>query len=290
MSERGSGTRSILAFMISPRSREKIALAVFVALVIVSMSGLGLYLLMGHSWNVTASNIDDTFGSMKGYTAIIYSGTHDEKARLTTPPSEPSSAPPPHSTYSQTKTSSSSNGSKGSPQGASEQSLAGDKTQDTSQGSTDISVDNSSSSSNNTKQPLSLDTVEQNYLDKSAAVCKLDTFNQQKYFDGMILKEGQHRFGIFTVDQEASPESLEKQVNYFKQQKVDFIIAITAHRAPLVGVSGIDIVIATADDTGLVMGQSSGGTFYVDTPELGRVGAILISPSNVVSAKVIEPS
>ncbi|MFR1640186.1 MAG: hypothetical protein ACLSVD_14115 [Eggerthellaceae bacterium] len=35
-------------------------------------------------------------------------------------------------------------------------------------------------------------------------------------------------------------------------------------------------------------GETIDGTFYVDAPEAGKVGTILISPSNVVSAKVIE--
>ena len=59
----------------SPQSREKIALAVFAALIVLSLGGLGWYLVAGHSWNVAASNIDDTFGSMDGYTAIVYAGT-----------------------------------------------------------------------------------------------------------------------------------------------------------------------------------------------------------------------
>ncbi|WP_371298185.1 hypothetical protein [Paraeggerthella sp.] len=59
----------------SPQSREKIALAVFAALIVLSLGGLGWYLVAGHSWNVAASNIDDTFGNMDGYTAIVYAGT-----------------------------------------------------------------------------------------------------------------------------------------------------------------------------------------------------------------------
>lgn len=44
-------------------------------LIVLSLLGLGWYLVAGHSWNVAASNIDDTFGSMDGYTAIVYEGT-----------------------------------------------------------------------------------------------------------------------------------------------------------------------------------------------------------------------
>ena len=52
--------------------------------------------------------------------------------------------------------------------------------------------------------------------------------------------------------------------------------------------AGIDIVISTQDEDLFVMGETIDGTFYVDAPEAGKVGTILISPSNVVSAKVIE--
>ena len=60
-------------------SREKIALIVFLVLAI----GMGFilfgYVFAGHSWNVTASNIDDAFGNMEGYTAIVYEGTIEEE-------------------------------------------------------------------------------------------------------------------------------------------------------------------------------------------------------------------
>ena len=66
--------------IMSVKSREKIALFVFLALIVLSLCGLGWYLVAGHSWNVAASNLDDTFGSMDGYTAIVYPGTAVEPA------------------------------------------------------------------------------------------------------------------------------------------------------------------------------------------------------------------
>ena len=75
---------------------------------------------------------------------------------------------------------------------------------------------------------------------------------------------------------------------YFVKYKVDFIVAITPDKAYVDDASGIDIVISTQDEDLFVMGETIDGTFYVDAPEAGKVGTILISPSNVVSAKVIE--
>ena len=61
--------------IMSERSREKIALLVFVALVVFGGCCLLGYIVAGHSWNVAASSLDDTFGSMDGYTTIVYAGT-----------------------------------------------------------------------------------------------------------------------------------------------------------------------------------------------------------------------
>ena len=60
-------------------SREKIALIVFLILAIGMGCILFGYVFAGHSWNVTASNIDDAFGNMEGYTAIVYEGTIEEE-------------------------------------------------------------------------------------------------------------------------------------------------------------------------------------------------------------------
>ena len=49
-----------------------------------------------------------------------------------------------------------------------------------------------------------------------------------------------------------------------------------------------DIVITLQDEEVSMMGGNSNGSFFVNAPHMDSVGAILVSPSNVVSAKVIE--
>ena len=49
-----------------------------------------------------------------------------------------------------------------------------------------------------------------------------------------------------------------------------------------------DIVITLQDEEVSTMGGNSNGSFFVNAPHVDSVGAILVSPSNVVSAKVIE--
>ena len=119
-------------------------------------------------------------------------------------------------------------------------------------------------------------------------VFALDTVDPARYAEGTILKKGGHRFGVFSVDRPLSVRAVEKQVAYFTAHKVDFIVVVTPDKSYVEKAEGIDIVVSTQDEELFVMGETVNGTFYVDSPEIGKVGAILISPSNVVSAKVIE--
>lgn len=59
----------------SKRARELVAVAILVVLVIASLFGLAFYIYAGHSWNFAATNIDDSLGNMNGYTVVAYRGT-----------------------------------------------------------------------------------------------------------------------------------------------------------------------------------------------------------------------
>ncbi|WP_165048281.1 MULTISPECIES: hypothetical protein [unclassified Adlercreutzia] len=56
------------------RTREKIALVLFVLLVAFAGVVLTSYFTTGRSWSIAASFVDDTMGRMDGYTAIVYAG------------------------------------------------------------------------------------------------------------------------------------------------------------------------------------------------------------------------
>lgn len=298
----------------SVQSREKIALAVFAALIVLSLFGLGWYLIAGHSWNVAASNIDDTFGSMDGYTAIVYEGTAvpkavDEKgasgagadagASSGAKAADGADAASPEAGESKDP----ERNEREAEEPASKERSAADAEEglpewDAADGA-DVDAGASSSSSAGTgtlangtsakaKPGVTVAEAQKSYEDKKATVFSLDTVDLDQYGEGTILKKGDHRFGVFSVTEPTTVRALEKQVAYFAAHKVDFIVAITPDKAYVEDASGIDIVISTQDEDLFVMGETIDGTFYVDAPEVGKVGTILISPSNVVSAKVIE--
>lgn len=313
---------AIITSTMSVQSREKIALFVFMGLIVLSLSGLGWYLLAGHSWNVAASNIDDTFGSMDGYTAIVYPGTQipeepevpptDSEEELlggkvskdTAVKSEGSSSGDISSNdaNAQSASSSSETNPKGGLIAGAQALLTGSSQQDSRKDASDnqseaASTDESlpldsatdiEAGSLSKKKVVTVDEAKTSYEAKKATVFALDTENLSLYREGTILKKGSHRFGVFSVETPLSSIVLEKHIAYFKRYAVDFIVVLTKDKAYVEDAEGIDIAICTQDEELFVMGETQNGTFYVDTPEVGRVGAILISPSNVVSAKVIE--
>ncbi|MEY8562351.1 alcohol dehydrogenase [Eggerthellaceae bacterium 3-80] len=253
------------------RQREKIALIVFALLVVLSVCGLCWYLIAGHSWNVAASNIDDTFGEMDGYTAIVFPGTVDPKLvdeDLETQDSVNKRINPARESDSANK------------EDNPKQPLSSTMGKQGSMG------ENSSSSTHT--QPITLESVKDSYQEKGASVFELYTDNLVRYEDGTILKREGHRYGVFSVDSLMPYKAIEDKIAYFDAYNVDFIVAITPSTALVSRISGIDIVITTSNEKLFAMGETIDGTFYVNAPLKGEVGVILISPSNVVSAKVVS--
>lgn len=264
----------------SKHIREKIALVVFALLVVMAGCCLGGYLVAGHSWNVAASSLDDTFGSMEGYTVIAYEGTiassdnedlrhvegsHGESDDVRDDVAdERDAADGPAAT---------------SEDSATGESALGEAPRDSSP----------TAKAESGKRFVSVEQVCASYEEKNATVFALDIANLDRYSEGTILKKGSCRFGVFSVDKSTRPLQVKRMVGYFEKHEVDFVVAIASDKKLVEDIAdGIDIVISIRDEELFVTGEMIDGTFFVDAPERGSVGAILISPSNVVSAKVID--
>lgn len=280
----------IMLSIMSVKSREKIALFVFLALIVLSLCGLGWYLVAGHSWNVAASNLDDTFGSMDGYTAIVYPGTAVEpvagKGAGDAAAEDDAVGDAADGKESAEGAAAGKEADAGSPDAP---GSSGGKDAAGTAGTASVpGTDAGESLLGSKKKTLSAQEAKEGYEEKGATVFSLDTVDLDAYREGVILKKGGHRFGVFGIAEPTSTIVLEKQIAYFKRHKVDFIVLVTPDKEYAEDVSGIDIVVSTQDEDLFVMGETIDGTFYVDAPAVGSVGAILISPSNVVSAKVLQ--
>lgn len=137
-------------------------------------------------------------------------------------------------------------------------------------------------------QPVAPEQVQANYEEKGATVLVLDTADPSQYSDGVILKRGSKRIGVFYVDVPLSDKAAEARVKYFRDCKVDLVVCISSVRTYVRNLQGTDIVITLQDEEVSTMGCNSNGSFFVNAPHVDSVGTILVSPSNVVSAKVIE--
>ena len=137
-------------------------------------------------------------------------------------------------------------------------------------------------------QPVAPEQVQANYEEKGATVLVLDTADPSQYSDGVILKRGSKRIGVFSVDVPLSEKAAEARVKYFRDCKVDLVVCISSVRTYVRNLQGADIVITLQDEEVSTMGGNANGSFFVNAPHVDSVGAILVSPSNVVSAKVIE--
>lgn len=206
-------------------TREKIALVVFLFLVVLTVFGGITYLNVGHNWNVAATSIDDATGSLDGYVAIVYDG-------VTVP---------------------------------------------------------SATEATSTKAPVTRTSVTKSYRDKKASVLSLNVIDYTNYADGMILKCGTHRVGVFSVSTRLTDAQLKAKIKYFKDHKVDYIICITANSSLVTGrIEGVDIAISLTKEAKLAVGTTVNGTYYVQSPCTGKIGALLISPQSVVSSKDID--
>lgn len=216
--------------------REKIALAVFLVLVVLSLFGLGWYILAGHSWNVAASTIDDTVGEMEGYTAIIYPGT-----------------------------------------------IETDGESCESEGT----VAHLSASQEDGERAVDLARLQADYVEKGAEVLFLDLNDPSQYEEGSILKRGDKRIGVVSAAGSTTQLDVSRCLQSFERAEVDFTIVIAPAKWKISRLDGIDIAICMDDEGIVAMGETEGGTFYVDAPCVGEAGVVLVSPSNVVSAKEV---
>lgn len=211
------------------QSREKIALVVFVALIVFVIGGGIWYLNVGHNWNTVGTTIDDATGSLEGYTAIVYDGvrppTRSEATALSAP--------------------------------VSRASVAGD------------------------------------YDSKGASVLELHVLDPDRYREGVVVQAEGKRIGVVSVTTASDSSTYQNKLKELKEnQKVDFALCITNDVSLLNSddmTDAFDIVI----NTGLAASSTNtklSDVYCVDAPCAGKIGAVLVSPSDVVSDRVVTAS
>lgn len=223
-------------------SRNRIAVVLFVAIILLVIVGFGVYLVLGHQWNRAATSIDVAAGDMGGYTTILFEGTDSPSAR--------------------------------NPEDADTPALS--------------------------TVPLAL--VSQDYRDKKSDVLVLDTVDEGYYRTPRVVERNGRRFGIISFDSNQTKSSIQHAIRQLKKRDAQCIIALVPNRKLVSGVNGLDIVIdlktepapTSSKSASKSSDSSTSGTFgdqqthFVSTSTVGTVKAVIISPSEMVSTRVIE--
>lgn len=127
------------------------------------------------------------------------------------------------------------------------------------------------------------------YERKGADVLTLDPANLDRYLDPQVLTIGDRRVGVFAVQVYASHVRLDEVRSFFEEQGVDVVVCLTPRADYLSSMTGIDDVIVTSDLEGIsTEGEFRGGTFVIASPAEGQVGVVLVTSSNVSSARVVD--
>lgn len=311
------------------RTREKIVLVVFFLLVVFAGAVLVGYFTTGRTWNVAASFVDDTVGSMDGYTAIVYEGVIDPAADDDVDAESDGKGKEAADSKSSSSKARSANASDGVQDegGASASDGSSNKGAEGKAASSSTSdASGSSSASSNAKADekagsageagsdsgsagsfgldllalLSQTTgrasedvypseVRSLYTQKGAQALTLNLSDLERYAEPQVYEVGGKRIGVYSLKVYATRGVVADIRRTLEAQDVDVTICLTPRADFLSTTDGTDVVIVTTDLEGISTdGSTQNGAFTVASPERGSVGAVLLNPSNVASARVIK--
>ncbi len=204
-------------------SRERIALVVFAAVVVLITAGIAFYLFIGHSWNYAATRIDDAAGEMEGYRVIAFEGT-----------AIPSAA--------------------------------------------QVKEDGERYFS-----PVSRESVIADYQEKGATVFFIDASDIDNYASPVVFEKDGYRVGVLSVDSGDLTYEIRQKVEQLQERAADIVVVFAQSTKRMETIEGIGAVVRVSDqedDTELALP-------VLDMPAVGQVGTIVISPSDVISTRVL---
>lgn len=238
------------------RTRERVALVVFLLLAFgVAVVVVG-YFSTGRSWNVAATEVDDTVGRMDGYTALVYDGT-------TAASSDSSALRPDHALDGMAPTAADSLGL----------AILSILPPLPGEGSHGVYVSD----------------VRDLYEKKEAHVFSLDTAKARRYAEPTIISSGGKRVGVFSVNAYTTAARINEIAEDLLARQAELIVCITPRPVYLAALDAVDVVIATTAEEGTSVGGADvDGAFVVQAPPQGNVGMVVLNQSNVPSAKIIE--
>ena len=229
------------------RTREILALLLLAILGIGVAIAMAWYIFVGHTWTVAATNTDASIGEMDGYSVLVYGGQSLRESERN--------------------------------RLSDEQPLLVDENRGPA------SVDDEDALP---AEPVSAYEVASSYRQKAASVFVLHLEYPNAYADPVVLSRNGTYIGVFSVDGTMTRSQVKKAAMQLANREVDFVVAIVSDARILDDpVEGVDMVVCTTDEDIAEPGSYAGNMFCVDSPYVGEVQAIIVSPSGVLSSKTV---
>jgi hypothetical protein len=249
------------------QTREKIALLVFAILVILGGSILLRYFETGRTFNVAASAVDDAFGQMSGYTALVFDGTV-QNTEGGTPIEQPEA-------------------------GASVEGSSGETEADAAQTYNPTSVGDMVAYELSKlplvmrERPVYTSDVREIYEEKGAGAVTLNLKPTDRYATPLVMNAGDKKVGVVSIDYYASNQKLKQLQTTLKDEGAQVLVAIVPRLSFAESLTGFNVVIVS-DDSQAEAGTSKmvDNALVMYSPQQNEVGVILLSGANVASSKV----
>ncbi|MCI8469526.1 MAG: hypothetical protein HFJ75_08605 [Eggerthellaceae bacterium] len=271
-------------------SREKIALVVFVLLVVLAGAALIGYFNTGRTWNVAASFVDDTVGRMDGYTVLVYAGTVDPEDEAQDTADE---APDAGAAGEPQDSPEAAGGEAGAPDAGEGGSAPGAvREPDPATNSIGLAILPFLSSGNRDQDEsgaVFVSDVRSMYEQKDAAVLSLDIGDLARYEQPQVLMARDRSIGVYSVDFYATRALLARYEEDLRAEGADLVVCLATRESCLASFDYADVVVVTEPTSSLsTLGTDRGDAFVVASPERGSVGVVVVTATNVRSARVID--
>ena len=241
----------------SKRAREIIAVVILVVLIFGLMSIAGWYFNQSRHWNVAATSVDDSIGSMDGYTIVAYRGILAK------------------------------------PKGVSDENPLPENwdafLDDQNRGDTSKQPLWMRLFAPNDEEPPTFAEVLNSYEEKGASVLVLDVEDVTMYRIPIVEKVGEKTVGIVSVLAGDTLQRTTHHTHRLEEAAPDYMVAIVESLKSIERVSdSYDVIICTTDQMIGETGRTRGQTLIVQVPIVNHAGTVSIAPSNVASVKIVE--
>ena len=237
------------------RTREKVALLVFALLVVLGGSVLLRYFETGRSFNMAATAVDDAFGQMSGYTAIVFDGTYDVLDALRP-----------------TKLPSVDGGAEERPETLGEM----------------VAAELARLPLSMRERPVYASDVRSFYEEKGAGVLTLNVDDLARYEKPRFLMAGDRKIGVVAVDYYASARQLKKLHDELASAGAESFVCLVPRLSCLADTADFNVVIVTdASQAAPGRGAGAGSAMSSNMQANAHTGmAILSAPCPSFSAGV----